>query len=164
MIDLKRVFIKGGILSPSELKQIIDYAESLGLDALHFGSRQDIIFPEHTSNTAIENQFPKLSTSMISDATYHNIVCSYVSADIFLNTSWLSGVTYLYIIENFKRSSSTSNNSRRTSSSSSRATIRSSSNRPALTNSRPTTNQRTVSSRATTSSHSRATSSSSTSN
>ena len=102
MIDLKRVFIKGGILSPSELKQIIDYAESLGLDALHFGSRQDIIFPEHTSNTAIENQFPKLSTSMISDATYHNIVCSYVSADIFLNTSWLSGVTYLYIIENFK--------------------------------------------------------------
>ena len=102
MVDLKRVFIKGGILSPSELKQIIDYAESLGLDALHFGSRQDIIFPEHTSNKEIESQFPKLSTSMISDATYHNIVCSYVSADIFLNTSWLSGVTYLYIIESFK--------------------------------------------------------------
>ena len=102
MEDLKRVFIKGGILSPSELKQIIDYAESLGLDALHFGSRQDIIFPKHTSNKEIESQFPKLSTSMISDTEYSNIVCSYVSADIFLNTSWLSGVTYLYIIESFK--------------------------------------------------------------
>ena len=102
MVDLKRVFIKGGILSPSELKQIIDYAESLRLDALHFGSRQDIIFPKHTSNKEIESQFPKLSTSMISDTEYHNIVCSYVSADIFLNTSWLSGVTYLYIIESFK--------------------------------------------------------------
>tara|TARA_B110000240_G_C13511051_1_gene459395 strand:+ start:1482 stop:2906 length:1425 start_codon:yes stop_codon:yes gene_type:complete len=102
MVDLKRVFIKGGILSPSELKQIIDYAASLGLDALHFGSRQDIIFPEHTSNTTIEHQFSKLSTSMISDTEYSNIVCSYVSADIFFNTSWLSGVTYLYIIESFK--------------------------------------------------------------
>lgn len=102
MVDLKRVFIKGGILSPSELKQIIEYAASLGLDALHFGSRQDIIFPDHTSNLEIENQFPKLSTSMISDTEYSNIVCSYVSSDIFLNTSWLSGVTYLYIIESFK--------------------------------------------------------------
>jgi len=102
MVDLKRVFIKGGILSPSELKQIIDYAESLGLNALHFGSRQDIIFPEHTSNIAIESQFPKLSTSMISDTEFDNIVCSYVSADIFLSTSWLSGVTYLYILESFK--------------------------------------------------------------
>jgi len=102
MVDLKRVFIKGGILSPSELKQIIDYAESLGLDALHFGSRQDIVFPEHSSNKAIESQFPKLSTSMISDTEFDNIVCSYVSADIFLSTSWLSGVTYLYILESFK--------------------------------------------------------------
>ena len=102
MVDLKRVFIKGGILSPSELKQIINYATSLGLEALHFGSRQDIIFPKHTVNIDIENKFPELSTSMISDTEYNNIVCSYVSADIFLNTSWLSGVTYLYIIESFK--------------------------------------------------------------
>jgi rubredoxin len=102
MVDLKRVFIKGGILSPSELKQIIAYATSLGLNTLHFGSRQDIIFPNHTSNIEIENQFPKLSTSMISDTEYSNIVCSYVSADIFMNTAWLSGVTYLYIIESFK--------------------------------------------------------------
>ncbi|WP_298765287.1 rubredoxin [uncultured Polaribacter sp.] len=102
MVDLKRVFIKGGILSPSELKQILNYATALGLDSLHFGSRQDIIFPEHPKNTAIDNQFPELSTSMISDTEFDNLVCSYVSADIFTNTSWLSGVTYLYILESFK--------------------------------------------------------------
>ncbi len=102
MVDLKRVFIKGGVLSPSELKQIISYAESLNLDAIHFGSRQDIIFPEHKINTEIDSQFPKLSTGMISDLTYQNIVCSYVSSDIFPSTSWLNGATYLYILESFK--------------------------------------------------------------
>ena len=102
MVDLKRVFIKGGILSPSELKQIINYAESLGLKTLHFGSRQDIVFPEHKSTKEIENQFTKLNTGMISNQSYQNIVCSYVSADIFPSTSWLSGVTYLYILESFK--------------------------------------------------------------
>lgn len=102
MVDLKRVFVKGGILSPSELKQIINYAESLGLDALHFGSRQDIVFPSHEENQEIAEQFPKLSTSMISDIRYQNIVSSYVSSDIFSSTRWLGGATYLYIIESFK--------------------------------------------------------------
>ena len=102
MVDLKRIFIKGGILSPSELKRILQYAESLGLDAIHFGSRQDIIFPEHKMMKGLESQFPKLSTSMISDPTYQNIVCSYVAADIFPSTNWLNGSTYLYILESFK--------------------------------------------------------------
>mgnify|MGYP000576369986 CR=1 FL=1 len=102
MVDLKRVFVKGGIISPSELKQIISYAESLGLDALHFGSRQDIIFPAHEQNETVEHQYAKLSTGMISDIQYQNIVSSYVSSDIFGSTTWLHGATYLYIMESFK--------------------------------------------------------------
>ena len=102
MIDLKRVFIKGGILSPSELKQIINYAEALGLNAIHFGSRQDIIIPEHLDNAEVDDQYPKLTTSMISDIHYQNIVSSYVAADIFPSTNWLSSATYLYILEEFK--------------------------------------------------------------
>lgn len=102
MVDLKRIFIKGGILSPSELKRILSYAESQGLDAIHFGSRQDIIFPEHKMKEEVEDQFPRLSTSMISDPTYQNIVCSYVASDIFPSTSWLNGSSYLYILESFK--------------------------------------------------------------
>jgi len=102
MVDLKRIFIKGGIISPSELKQVISYAESLGLDALHFGSRQDIIFPAHEECLEVDNQYAKLSTSMISDLRYQNIVSSYVSSDIFASTTWLNGATYLYIMESFK--------------------------------------------------------------
>jgi len=102
MVDLKRIFIKGGIISPSELKQVTSYAESLGLDALHFGSRQDIIFPFHDDHKEVGNQNAKLSTSMISDLRYQNIVSSYVSSDIFSSTTWLNGATYLYIMESFK--------------------------------------------------------------
>lgn len=102
MEDLKRVFIKGGILSPSELKQIINYAESLGLSVLHFGSRQDIVIPHHDLNSELDNQYPELTTSMISDIRYQNIVSSYVASDIFPATSWLVSSTYLYILESFK--------------------------------------------------------------
>ncbi|WP_117879786.1 rubredoxin domain-containing protein [Aureibaculum luteum] len=102
MKDLKGVSIKGGIISPSELKQIINYAESLGLDTLHLGSRQDIIFPEYVSDANFEDDALALNSTIVSDSNYQNIVCSYVSSDIFPSTRWLSGVTYLYILEAFK--------------------------------------------------------------
>ena len=44
--NLQRLLVKGGVLSPSELKQILEMAESFGLETLHFGSRQDIILPK----------------------------------------------------------------------------------------------------------------------
>ena len=40
---LQRIFIKGGVLSPGELKQIIKMAEDLGNSTIKFGSRQDIL-------------------------------------------------------------------------------------------------------------------------
>jgi rubredoxin len=100
--DLKRIFIKGGVLSPGELKQIIRLAETLGLSAIFFGSRQDIILPFQESDKEILEQFPDLKMEIISQRDYQNIVCSYVSADIFKNTPWLNGVKYLYILEDFK--------------------------------------------------------------
>jgi len=102
MNELKRILVKGGILSPSELKQIISYASSLGLDALHFGSRQDIILPLHAeteTNITISDSSAALE---ITKPEFQNIVCSYVSADIFPSTAWLNGSTYLYILESFK--------------------------------------------------------------
>jgi len=50
-----RLMINGGVLSPGELKYICEAAEYLGLDAISFGSRQDIIFPEEID----ENKFSK---------------------------------------------------------------------------------------------------------
>ena len=102
MSELKRIFVKGGILSPSELKQIINHATSLGLDAVHFGSRQDIILPDHNEENYTEARTEVTGIQTITDAKLQNIVCSYVSADIFPSTSWLNGSTYLYILESFK--------------------------------------------------------------
>jgi len=48
---LQRIFIKGGVLSPGELKQILRMTEELGLSTIKFGSRQDILIPYKASNT-----------------------------------------------------------------------------------------------------------------
>ncbi len=100
--DLQRIFIKGGVLSPGELKQIIELAEALQLKEIFFGSRQDINLPFKESDRDILKQFPDLTMDIVSEESYQNIVCSYVSADIFQNTPWVNGVKYLYILENFR--------------------------------------------------------------
>ncbi|GAB1308979.1 hypothetical protein KH5_16620 [Urechidicola sp. KH5] len=103
MEELKRIIVKGGVISPSELKQVISYAESLGLDALHFGSRQDILLPEHHFETNdLHQQFEKVNSSLVFNTDYQNIVSSYVASDIFAGTTWLSSAAYLYILESFK--------------------------------------------------------------
>lgn len=102
--ELQRVFIKGGVLSPGELKRVIELAEALNLTELSFGSRQDINFPVTEDKLSILDQFSDLNIAPVSDDTQQNIVCSYVSSDIFQNTSWLNGVKYLYILENFRYS------------------------------------------------------------
>ncbi len=100
--NLQHIFIKGGVLSPGELKQIIRMAESLGLSTIKFGSRQDILFPYKKSNKEIIEQYPNINIDSSPQRNFQNIVCSYVSADIFPATSWLKGSTYLYILERFK--------------------------------------------------------------
>lgn len=102
MKELNRVFVKGGILSPSELKQIVNYADSLGLKELHFGSRQDIIFPVYNKVENLDTDEAILNVDLVTDIEKQNIVSSYVAADIFETTTWLGSATYLYIVENFK--------------------------------------------------------------
>lgn len=89
-------------MSPSELKQIIHLIESSGLDYFHFGSRQDILFPKTQKLESIQEQFPHFDIEALSKKKHQNIVCSYVAADIFPSTSWLTGTSYLYILEQFR--------------------------------------------------------------
>lgn len=102
MSKLTRIFVKGGILSPSELKQIIGYARDHGVNTLHFGSRQDIILPVHKIDSVNDGNATKHKLEAVTDSSLQNIVCSYVSADIFPSVDWLNGSTYLYILESFK--------------------------------------------------------------
>ncbi len=101
MIEPYRLAINGGVLSPGELKYICEAAEALGLDAISFGSRQDIIFPEEIDENKFD-QFDKIQFIKPKRDGVENIASSYVSAEILASTSWLTSDKYLYIIEQFK--------------------------------------------------------------
>ncbi|PZX53173.1 rubredoxin [Algoriphagus chordae] len=96
-----RVVVKGGVLSPAELKQILELAESAGLDTISLGSRQDILFIKDEDTLEIDSQ-DKFQLVSPEELGAENIVSSYVSADIFPNTPWLTGDRYLYILEQFR--------------------------------------------------------------
>ena len=99
--NLNRLIIKGGVLSPGELKYICETAETLGLKTISFGSRQDVVFSKQVGEEDIK-KFDKLQIIDAEDAGTGNIVSSYVSADIMPSTSWLTGDQYLYILEQFR--------------------------------------------------------------
>ncbi|WP_439488974.1 rubredoxin [Algoriphagus sp.] len=97
-----RVIVKGGVLSPAELKQILELAESAGLDTISLGSRQDILFIQDNETQPIDAQ-DKFQLVLPEETGSENIVSSYVSADIFPNTPWLTGDRYLYVLEQFRQ-------------------------------------------------------------
>lgn len=96
--EYNRLLIKGGILSPGELKMIIIALIDAGLKHLSFGSRQDILF-----SSAKDLHFaPDIVCTHQSQKEKENIVCSYLSTDILQTTPWLTADRYLYILEQFK--------------------------------------------------------------
>jgi rubredoxin len=100
-MELTRLIVKGGVISPGELREIANMALEQGLDTISFGSRQDIIFPKGFS--AVDKQ--KIGKNHFVhpyEKSGNNIVSSYVSTDIFRNTPWLTGNKFLYILEQFK--------------------------------------------------------------
>ena len=99
-MDLTRLFVKGGVISPGELKEIVTIAADLGLQSISFGSRQDIIFPKNFNPQGDEKLGPNYSL-ISNEKSRQNIVSSYVSTDIFRNTNWLTGNTFLYVLEQF---------------------------------------------------------------
>jgi len=100
--ELQRFQVKGGIISPGELLKVIAKAESVGLDALHFGSRQDILLPTKNDNKELTEEHINFDLNMFSLPEHQNIMSSYVTIDIFPSTVWLRGTTYLYILEEFR--------------------------------------------------------------
>ncbi|WP_405562386.1 rubredoxin [Polaribacter sp. Asnod6-C07] len=102
--QLNRVIVKGGVLSPGELKYICESVESLGQETISFGSRQDILLPKKVKKEDL-SQFDKLQVVEADEIGIENMVSSYVCADIFPSTSWLTGDRYLYILEQFRSKS-----------------------------------------------------------
>ena len=102
MDTLYKVIVNGGVLSPSELKYICESAEQLGLKSIHFGSRQDILFP-NVATSLEPNSFEKLQIIAPKSYDGENIISSYVSSDLFPATSWLTSDRYLYVLEQFRK-------------------------------------------------------------
>lgn len=100
-MELTRLIVKGGVISPGELREVVTLAIDQGLDSISFGSRQDIIFPKDFKSLDKEH-LDKHHFVFPDERTSNNIVSSYVSTDIFRNTAWLTGNRLLYILEQFK--------------------------------------------------------------
>ena len=101
--DLVRVFVKGGIISPGDFLKIILVAEKLGADYLHFGSRQDILFPaKEKSKEILDKTFDSIRFHYeINTFHYQNISSSYVSQGILPGKKWLASHIYHYILDSF---------------------------------------------------------------
>lgn len=99
--SFSRIIIKGGVLSPAELKEIVELAETSGSDSISLGSRQDVLITKaiDTEKFSEENKYQIIPPR--TDGA-ENIVSSYVAADIFPGTSWLTGDRYLYVLEQFR--------------------------------------------------------------
>lgn len=104
--DLLRVFVHGGILSPSDLLGIMEISEMCGNKFIMFGSRQDILFPIRPGfdKEVIASAFEKLKIDYeISDENaYQNIVCSYVAVNIMDTTHWVKEDTFHNVIDSFE--------------------------------------------------------------
>jgi rubredoxin len=100
-MELTRLIVKGGVISPGELREIVNMALEQGLDSISFGSRQDIIFPKGFTPFD-KTKIGKHHFIYPNEKSGNNIVSSYVSTDIFRNTPWLTGNKFLYILEQFK--------------------------------------------------------------
>lgn len=104
---LIRILAKGGILTPGYLLKIINLAEKNSNTAIHFGSRQDVLFKVQAKN------IQKISSDMRESRldyewkdegapTRQNIVSSFVSNGILPSTNWINEGAYLFILESFK--------------------------------------------------------------
>ena len=96
------MLIKGCVLSPNEMKQIVKMGKMLSLETIYFGSRQDILLPKVENIDIVIEKFPELDINFVADRKFQNVMSSYVSANIFPSTTWLKGATYLYILSNIK--------------------------------------------------------------
>lgn len=101
-----RIHIPGGNITPIDLSSIVLTANSLGVDFIEPGSRQEILFdiPISSINTGEHNYKLKSIPFTFDNAETisNNIVSSHPVVDIYSKSSWVSEGTYLDIFSDFK--------------------------------------------------------------
>ncbi len=99
--NIVRVFVKGGIISPGDFLKIIKTANQLGTDYIHFGSRQDMLFPvKNPDKQYLDDTFKSINTDYeLGFMGYQNVASSYVALDVMPTKKWLTPDVYHYILD-----------------------------------------------------------------
>ncbi|MTI32443.1 rubredoxin domain-containing protein [Xanthovirga aplysinae] len=97
-----KVFIKGGILAPVDLRKIAHLAAGLGATHFQFGRRQELII--QIPDAAVEQfklNFKAYETEIDygQGFTKHNIVSSYLANNILPSTYWVKDGVFLDILD-----------------------------------------------------------------
>lgn len=98
-----KVNLAGGIVSAGDLYTILELAENVGVDQVRFGNRQQMFFKVDARQATLLQQSLKdanIIHELNADA-YPNIISSYVTEEVFHNTSWLREGVYKDIFDLF---------------------------------------------------------------
>jgi rubredoxin len=107
---LVRVLLRGGVVSPADLLQVVEMARRVGSAYLLPGVRQDLLFPvAGTSPDAVVELFGRigLSSAVVDTASplfrggANNVASSYLAVNVVETTWWLKESVYQRIFENF---------------------------------------------------------------
>lgn len=105
MVNVK-VYIKGGVMGPTDLQKILDVAFALKTTHFQFGERQEIIFriPDESA-TDLSRLLVGFYFEVCSESDYsrHNVVTSLLANQIVNNTFWVKDATYHDILDQFTR-------------------------------------------------------------
>ncbi|MDO1446747.1 rubredoxin [Rhodocytophaga aerolata] len=98
-----RLFTNGGIITPEEVRKVIEIARMCGCDSIIPGSRQEVYLQlEKVYLPIAEKELSKnaLKYTLVEDSK-QNIVTSFAALQILPTTAWLLGDTYLDILDSF---------------------------------------------------------------
>ncbi|MFN3405435.1 MAG: rubredoxin [Cytophagaceae bacterium] len=98
-----QIFVPGGIVSPGELRKIVNTAHHLHASCIHIGNRQELII-------SVEQKYEEILSQRFTHGQYafavgstdlNNITCSFVTSDIVESFPWLTEGVYLEILSEF---------------------------------------------------------------
>lgn len=100
-----KINMKGGILSPGMLKDILQVARSFRIKNIELGERQNIYLRTFIDSSELRKNVESIKSLdyEINKNIYPNIVSSYVAEDIFTATNnWLSEGIYKDVMDSFE--------------------------------------------------------------
>jgi rubredoxin len=98
-----KIHIPGGILSPGDLRKIVNAAHHFGTDYIHLGSRQDILLEiDSIYRNDVEERFQALQYPYeFDESKLNNIVTSFPAINIQPATSWVTEGIYHQLLSSY---------------------------------------------------------------